>query len=582
MSEYATGADSKPVAGSDAVFDLVIIGSGAGSVPAALVALRSGRTAVILEKHSLVGGSTAMSGGVLWIPNNTLMRRAGSADSPAEAAEYFNACAGELTPASSAARRAAFLREAPQAIDFLQQHGLDLLYPDGYSDYHEGLRPGGKARGRALVAPVFDARKLGAWRQRLRRGALPPMRLDEAPALLLAGRTLGSKLAMARLALRLLRNRFGSDLVGGGAALFGRLLEIALRCSVPIWTESRVKSLLVEERRVVGVTVEHGDRTQRIRARAAVLVDAGGFAHNLSMRQHYQPAPASADWTHSNPGDTGEVIRMAQEAGAALAAMDQSWWVPSSITPDGVKFMHTAEMQKPHCIMVDASGSRFVNEATDYVVVGNSMYARHRTSAAVPSWLIMDNQHRSRYAWAGQRPGKTPRHWIDKGYFVVADSLPQLAERCGIDSAGLAAQVERFNRYAAAGRDEEFGRGISAWDRYFGDPTCKPNPSLGAISQAPLYAVRIYPGDVGTSGGILTDEYARTLRPDGRVLGGLYATGNATANVMGRAYPGAGASIAPAVVFGWIAARHALGLENAALQSATGILSIGSRGASRA
>jgi 3-oxosteroid 1-dehydrogenase len=551
--------------GADESFDLVIVGSGAGSIPAAVLAISAGRTAVILEKEPLVGGSTAMSGGVMWIPCSSLMRRAGSPDSPAEAAAYFDAVAGHATVASSAARRAAFLREAPRVVDFLESRGLTLLYADGYADYHEGLQPGGKSRGRALVAPVFDARKLGKWERLLRRGSMPPLRLDEAPALLLAGRTFASKIAMVRIGLRLLQNRFGRDLVGGGAALFGRMLEVALRHKVPIWTQSRAKELIVENGRVTGIVAERDGRTQRILARSAVLIDSGGFSHDREMREQYQRAPASNQWTHSNPGDTGEVIRAADTAGVALAAMDQSWWVPSSFTPDGIKSMHTAEMQKPHCMMVDASGNRYVNEATDYIVVGNAMYARHAAIQAVPSWLIMDHRHRSRYAFAGQLPGKTPQEWIDKEYMIVADSLEGLATRCGIDSAGLRAQVERFNRYARSGYDEEYGRGKSAWDRFFGDPTCKPNSTLGPISQAPFYAVRIYPGDVGTSGGILTDEHARALRTDGTVMPGLYATGNATANVMGLGYPGAGASIAPSVVFGWIAALHALGLTDANL-----------------
>jgi 3-oxosteroid 1-dehydrogenase len=540
-------------------YDVIIVGSGAGAVPAALVARQAGRSAVILEKAAQVGGSTAMSGGVMWIPNSTLMRRAGSPDSAEEAAAYFDACAGEITRASSAARRAAFLREAPRVIDYLQELGLKLLYADGYSDYHEAWKPGAKARGRALVAEVFNARKLGEWRTRLRRGVLPPMRMDEAPGLLMAGRTAASKVTLGRVGLRMLQNKLGRDLVGGGTALYGRLLQIALRSRIPIVTGTSVKGLLQTGDRVVGVTVERDGRQQQIKAASAVIIDSGGFSHNLAMREAYQPKPASANWTHSNPGDTGEVLQAARDMGIALDAMDQSWWVPSSFTPEGIKLMCTAEMQKPHCMMVDASGTRYVNEATDYVVLGNTMYAHHGTSACVPSWLIMDDQHRSKYAWAGQPPGKTPPHWMEQGYMITANTLADLARRCGIDPAGLTAQAQRFNRYSEQGRDEEFGRGRSAWDRFFADPTCTPNPSLGSIAKPPFYAVKIFPGDVGTSGGILTDENARALRMDGSVVSGLYAVGNATANVMGHAYPGAGASIAPSLVFGWIAARHAVG-----------------------
>jgi 3-oxosteroid 1-dehydrogenase len=321
--------------------------------------------------------------------------------------------------------------------------------------------------------------------------------------------------------------------------------------------DTRVKSLVWTGQRVTGLVVERDGAEVELSARQGVLLNSGGFARNLEMRQRYQPQPASVDWTNANPGDTGEMIEAAMAIGAAIALTDQAWWTPISLMPDGTRALHPVDMSKPHCIMVDSSGRRYVNESGSYMEIGTAMYERHKTCPAVPSWLVLDSRHRQWYPWGAHLPGRTPDEWLTKGYMIRAETLGDLARQCSMDAATLHATVERFNGFARSGKDEDFGRGIGAYDRFYGDPSVKPNPNLGAISEPPFYAVRTFPGDVGTGGGLLTDEYARVLRADGTPIEGLYATGNCTATIWGRCYPGPGVSIGGSMVFGYIAARHA-------------------------
>jgi 3-oxosteroid 1-dehydrogenase len=243
------------------------------------------------------------------------------------------------------------------------------------------------------------------------------------------------------------------------------------------------------------------------------------------------------------------------EAGAAVALMEEAWWGPSFVTPDGARMFSVWERSMPGSIIVDRSGRRFVNESTSYLDVGRMMLERDRTVPAVPSWLVMDSRHRRRYPLVTLMPGITPKRVVENGFLVRARSLDELAEKTGVDAAGLRDTVRRFNAFARSGIDEDFHRGESTYDRYYSDPRVKPNPNLGPIDRPPFWAARMYPGDLGTKGGLLTDQRARVLREDGSVIPGLYAAGNTTASVMGRTYPGPGGTIAPAMVFAYIAAH---------------------------
>ncbi len=556
--------------------DLIVVGSGAGSIIAGLVAKQLGRSVAILEKQAKVGGSTAISGGVLWTPCNPLMAEEGVADSQERARRYFDSVVTYAGPGTSPARREAFLKVGPPMVEYLRARGMQFFRPEGWADYYDD-RPGGEPRSRCLMAPLYDARALGPWAAKLARspvGAGMPVHSHELPELYLAKRTWRGKAMALRLAGRMLRAKLtGADLVSNGAAIQGRLLEIALREGIPIVPEAPVVDLVVEGDRAVGVRIALASGERILRARAAVLLDAGGFSRSDALRGRFGPAPTRAQWTAANPGDTGEVLEAAMRLGAAVDNMDAFWWVPTTqgvdgrwpegtTMPDGslAPWTHHLDLSLPFSIVVDRRGERYVNESASYMEVGERMHERERShGAAIPSFVVFDGLHRRRYPWGTALPGVTPKAWLESGYMKKADSLGALAAQCGIDPGGLAKTVERWNGFCRSGVDADFQRGGRFFDRAHGDPTVRPNPNLGPISTPPFYAAAMVPSDVGTAGGLVTDAWARVLREDGGAIEGLYATGNSTASVMGRTYPGAGASIAAAFVFGFVAAHHALG-----------------------
>jgi 3-oxosteroid 1-dehydrogenase len=553
----------------DAETDLAVVGSG-GALVAALAAHARGLESLVLEKRKLIGGSTAMSGGVVWMPCNPLLAAAGVEDSVEDAMAYFEAVVGNVGPASSLERRRAFATQGPAMLRFLQELGIRFVYCDGYSDYYAEAK-GGKARGRAIEAVPLDASALGEWRARLQPGFLDhsrfPIHTGELARFSLPYRSLRNAATLARvLARTLVAQLRGKKYLMNGASLIGHLLQLAVARGIPVWTQTRVVELIAEGGRVAGVAAEREGRTLRIRARRGVLLGAGGFAHSPELRRRYSGAqPNDASWTSANPGDTGEVLEAAMRLGAATDLLDEAWWIQTSLLPNGARLMHISERTRPGTLIVDAKGLRFVNEAASYMEVGKAMYARCAVAQAVPSWLIFDARFRRRYPWAMAPPMRTPRDWFESGYMKRADSLGALAALCGIDAAGLEATVARFNRFAREGRDPDFHRGEGAYDRVYGDPGHGPNPCLGPVDRPPYHAVAIYPGDVGTCGGLLTDARARVLRDDGEGIEGLYATGNTTATVMGRSYLGPGASIAASMAFAYIAAHAA---ADAAAQAA--------------
>jgi 3-oxosteroid 1-dehydrogenase len=300
-----------------------------------------------------------------------------------------------------------------------------------------------------------------------------------------------------------------------------------------------------------------GSTQERTVNAGSVILAAGGFAHNEVLRKEYGPSPASTEWTFASPDETGDGILAGQAVGGALDLMDEAIWMGSSVRPDGHRDMHLYDRCLPHSIVVDSSGQRFVNESTDYTRFGQALYRRNADVPSVPSWLVVDSRHRSRYSLGDLFARLTPKKLIAQGYLHKADTIAGLARSIGVDPDALTATVERFNGFAERGVDEDFQRGESHYDRYLADPRTGPNPALGALSKPPYYAVRCYPGDVGTTGGLLTDEHSRVLRADGSPIPGLYAAGTCAATVMGRVYPGPGASIAAGATFGYLAARHA-------------------------
>ncbi len=543
-------------------YDVLVVGSGGGGMAAALTAAAAGASVLVLEKTDLIGGSTAMSGGVLWIPNSQAGQRAGADDSFDDGLKYFESVVGDAGAASSSARRVAFLQQGRALLDFLEREGLRFEFCDGYSDYYDD-RPGGKARGRVLKAPMLPSSELGDWYPKLRQfgGWALPVNTDEFHALTLAKRTWSGRYTALRLGVRVLRERMTRQrLLCRGAAVQGRMLLCALRRKIPIWTEAAVEDFVLEGGRVRGVIVKRANNERlELRATSGVVVDPGGFARNAEMRKRFHPQPSLPAWTAVNPGDTGEILERAMALGAATDMLDEAIWIPISVTPDGQigGFHNPHDMAKPFSIMVDSKGERFVNEAASYMEVGQAMYAR----GAVPAWAILDSRHRRYYPWGSAMAGKTPPEWLQSGYMRSGASIADLARACQINADALVQTVAQFNTFARQGRDDQFHRGARAYDRYYADSSHGPNPGLGSIEKAPFYAVQIYPGDVGTFGGLMTDEHGCVLAKDGARIEGLYATGNCTASVMGRTYPGAGASIAASFIYGYAAVKNALSIS---------------------
>ena len=546
--------------------DIAIVGSGAGGMTAALAAHEAGLSALVIEKTQYYGGSTARSGGGIWIPCNHLMRAAGVADSFDEARTYLQGTVGERSPLAS---REMFLSQSVKMIQWLDRKSdLQCSYMQGYADYYPEL-PGGKVQGRALEPRLFDGNALGADLARLRPPVIPiPAGLTftagEYKQLGLVMRTWQGRGTALRIGLRLLGARLtGRKMLMMGQALIGRLRLSLKKRGIPVWLDAPMKELIVEGGRITGVRVEKDGQPVEVIARKGVILAAGCFAHNLDMRLKYQKQPVTTRWTVASEGNTGDGILAGQRVGAAVDLMDEAWWGPSSLPPDTAPFFHVAERGFPGLIMVNQKGRRFTNESASYVEVVQAMYRLHTEGDPhIPCWFVFDQRYRNHYVFSSLFPRQpVPKEMLDSGYVRKADTLAELAGQLGMDATTLEATVTRFNGHARAGRDPDFGRGDSAYNRYFGDPTNKPHPNLAPIDQAPFYAVQVVAGDLGTKGGLVTDEYARVRREDGSLIEGLYCVGNNSASVMGTTYPGPGCTIGPAMTFGYVAARHAAGID---------------------
>ncbi|MES2488194.1 MAG: FAD-dependent oxidoreductase [Pseudomonadota bacterium] len=555
------------MSGFDELVDFVVVGSGGGSMCAALLMRSVGKRVLILEKEDLVGGTTARSGGVMWIPNNPFMKRDGVPDSYEQASAYLDSVVGDPldAPGTSRQRRSVYLQEAPDMVQFLVDQGIRLTRVTEWPDYYDD-HPGGSAPGRTVVAELFNVNELGPWKDKLRKGFLQlPATLDELLELPAFKRSWRIKMLMLKIAFRAIAAKLtGKQWISAGAALQGRMLQAALRANVDIRPGSPVRELIVKDGAVTGVVTVKDGRPWKVGARLGVLVNAGGFARNQQMRDHYQPG-TSVKWTMASSGDTGEMIEEMMRHGAAIAQMEEMVGTQLTLPPEaqGADFMPTAQRltAAPHAILVDQSGVRYMNEGGSYMAYCKGMFERNKQVPAVPSWAIFDQQYLNKYMLAGKMPGsRKPKSWLDEGYLHKSESIEDLARKLKIDPSTLKGTVDRFNGFVLKNFDEDFHRGERAYDRWLGDPFQKPSAALGAIEQGPYYAVPVVPGDVSTYGGVVTDESARVLRADGSVIVGLYATGVSTASVMGRVYPGAGCSIGPSFVFGYVAAKHAAGV----------------------
>lgn len=552
------------------LFDVVIVGSGAGALLAACRAADRGLSVVVIEKTGLYGGTSAVSGGGVWIPCNHHIDELGATDSRAAARRYLDACTTGATPA---AKLDAYLDRAPEMLRYLEAE-TPVRYQSmpKYADYYQKL-PGAMPGYRSLDPLPFDGALLGDEFERLR----PP-----SPGTLIGGRVaVTAKEAHVLFSrgsgfMTLALGQFGRYWLDLGArrrsrrdrrltlgnALIGGLRRALLDRRVPIWLDTPMRDLLDADGRVTGVRVERAGRPVTIVARRGVILAAGGFERSQPMRERYLPQPTRVHWSATPPANTGDAIAEGHRLGGALALMEHVWGAPTlGVAGEENPRALFVERNLPGCVIVNGRGRRFVNEAAPYSELVPAMYRDHaRTGASVPAWMVFDARFRRKYPCGPIMPASMmPDARIPEAFrdvLVKADTIGALAERIGVDAAGLRETLRDMARFAATGIDEAFGKGDNLFDTYYGDPRVKPNPCLAPLDEAPFYAVRLDAGDIGTKGGLVTDAQARVLRDDGMPIDGLYAIGNTSASVMGASYPGAGSTLGPAMTFGMIAADH--------------------------
>lgn len=549
----------------DVTVDLIVVGSGTG-MAAALTANELGLSTLIVEKTQYVGGSTARSGGAFWMPANPVLAEAGAGDTIERAKTYVHATVGDSAPAE---RGEAFVDHGAATVDMLRRTTpMKFFWAKGYSDYHPEL-PGGSAAGRTCECLPFDASVLGDERGRLRPGLMEaglPMPVTGADYKWMNLMAKKPGKAVPRIIRRLSQGLFGKyvlkrEYLAGGQALAAGLYAGVVRAGIPVWTETSLTRLVTDGARVTGAIVTQNGREVTVTARRGVVLAAGGFDHNMAWRRKYQSESLGEHESLGAEGNTGDAIEAAQQLGAGIDSMDQSWWFPAVASMNGRQPMvMLAERALPGSFIVDHTGRRFVNEATDYMTFGQRVLEREQAGdPAEPMWIIFDQEYRNSYVFAG---GIFPRQPLPPAFFKYgiahqASSPAELARKVGLPQEVFVDSFLRYNDAAAAGSDADFGRGASAYDRYYGDPTVTPNPNLRRLDGNALYAVKMTLSDLGTCGGVRADAQARVLREDGDVIEGLYAIGNTAANAFGHSYPGAGATIGQGLVYGYIAAQHA-------------------------
>ncbi|MCF4166201.1 FAD-dependent oxidoreductase [Zavarzinia compransoris] len=568
-----TGGTASASIADGAAFDVIVVGAGAGGMLAANRAHDLGLSVLLIEKSDRFGGTSAVSGGAIWVPCNEDL---GAKDNRGQALDYLRACTKGAVPEE---KLAAYVDNAAPMVRYTAEKvGLGfkavMEYPDYYPD-----RPGALPGGRTMDPDAVDGTELGEDYYYLRE-PYALMRLFGRISLTVSeARAITTKKSGWPFVLMKLMAAYFTDIswrlktkrdrrLSMGNALTGGLLRGLVRRGVTRVINTRLIGLTQEDGRVAGVRISRDGREMTVKARRAVVLAAGGFERNQSMRDEHLPKPTSETWSVTPfPNNTGDAISAGREVGAALEFMDLAWWAPTMRLPS----RHTPNTETrvgmfmergwPGSVIVNQLGRRFVNEAISYNDFGYAMIAEHqRTGACSPCWMVFDATFRRKYVVGGLMPGmmepdrSLPPEWFDNVIYR-ADTIGELAAKVGLPAAALSETVAAMNGYARTGKDTEFGRGDNVYDRYFGDRFVTPNPCLGPIEKAPFYAVRVDLGDIGTKGGLKVDARARVLDEAGTPIAGLYAIGNCSGSVMAESYPGAGSTLGPAMTFGYIAAN---------------------------
>jgi len=555
--------------------DMLVVGSGAGALCAALTGAEAGLDVLVLEKEHHFGGASARSGGGLWIPGNRYAREAGIDDSREAAMTYLEHEAGPLFDRQ---RIEAFLDNGPHMVDFVTSHSpVRFVMLRGVSDYHPH-HPGGVAEGRAIMARSGDARILGQELARLR----PPLKastflgmqvgIEDFVHYNAAGRSLKSALYVARLIARsridmLFHGR--SMRLASGNALVGGLAAACFARGVRLLTDAPVRSLTADAGRASGAIAEIGGRMVEVTARKGVLLATGGFPHDSRRRAELFPSGAARPevWGLMPYGNSGDGLRMGEALGGVVEERMKS---PVALSPamridtregELTCFPLFSTRGNPGKIAVKRDGRRFVDEASSYHDFARGLLAASEGEQEAVAYVISDHRSLRRYGLGAVFPVLPIRRHLRSGHLIRGKTIGELAERAGIEPHALESTVAEFNRNARRGVDPDFGRGTNAYDLWAGDPVHKPNPCLGPLEHGPFYAVRVFAGSVGTFSGLVSNASAQVLRADGSPIAGLYAAGNDLASITGGDYIGGGCTIGPAMTFGYIAARHMAGLE---------------------
>ena len=520
----------------DQEVDVVVLGSGGAALTAALSASAAGASVEVFEKATTVGGTTAVSGGVVWIPAHD--RSPDGELTVEDALRYLRAQAlGTMDDLLVET----FVRTGPAMLEFVETHSsLHFEIAEGFPDYRPELPGGQPTGGRSLSAAPFDLNQLGDWSDRI----------TSFPA---DWSNVGFD-AETRARLHAAIDEKTSDLCVAGTALIAGLLKGLLDVGVIPQVNSRAEELIAEGGEIVGVRIAQPGQTVRVRARHGVILGTGGFEWDSALSQAFLRGPMHG--AVSPPNNTGDGLRMAMAQGADLANMGEAWWVPIVQIPgdtiEGKQRSRSVRLERtrPRSIIVNLAGHRFVNEACDYNSMAGAFHVLDPRGGYVNDrgWIVFDSVHMQRYGFLGVAPGEEVPDW-----FCESADLAELAAKTGIDADGLARTIDEWNRHVAAGTDPDFGRGSSAYDGYWGDEaaTTQAGKTLGPIDTAPFYAVPVQVGAMGTKGGPRTDHDGRVLHVSGEPIPGLFAAGNAMGGVTGRAYGGAGGTIGPAMVFGY-------------------------------
>ena len=557
----------------DKEVDILVVGSGAGGLLSALVASEHHADVLVIEKEREWGGTSATSGGGIWIPASDQAREAGFEDSVDDAFKYVRALSKDNVPDANIR---AFVTQAAPMLRWMVEK-TDIIYcAFPYPDYH-AENPGGSPTGYRTHMPLpMDGKVLGKDVETL-RFASPAASLfgylnwhfDETYIMLF--RAPGWRWHLIKSLARYwfdlpfrFRSRKDRRLTLGNALVGGIRMALNKR-NVPVWLNTPMQDLIEERGAITGAIISHEGKTVRVRARKGVILAAGGFDKSAEMRKANAPLYQNTLYSGGTAGNTGDSIRAAVEVGAETMNLQSTWAAPVFYVPGEDRGrLCTIERALPGCLMVNQKGERYLNEAASYHIVGQQMAKREAEHHdASPSWFVFDHEYRHKYPVGPLMP--IMPDWFQRGEvqntLKKGRTLSELAQAMGVETSALSATIQRYNDSAAKGEDPDFHRGEAAYDKMYGDPRVTPNPCLRPLSKGPFYAMPIYPGDIGTNGGLLTDDKARVVDTKGKPIPGLYAIGNNAASAMGESYPGAGVTIGPALTFGYIAARDALGVN---------------------